>query len=235
MPNPDGHVATILHCDMGLQSFEHGLERMVEGVFARGSRSSIRPVELGRRLLREMDDNRSVDVKGRRIVPNLFQISVSPRDHAGFADINEALMLELSETAREYARAEGYNFMGAVAVEMAIDNAQKPGRFTIVSRMRETGGGLGAGSLVLSSGERITLGQTVITIGRLPDQTIPVPDANVSRRHAEIRPAGSSYVLVDLGSTNGSKVNGARIQNEHVLRDGDIVSVGITHLRFEAS
>ena len=160
---------------MGLQSFEHGLERMVEGVFARGSRSSIRPVELGRRLLREMDDHRSVDVKGRRIVPNLFQISVGPQDHAGFADIDEALMLELSETAREYARAEGYNFMGAVGVEMVIDNALKPGRFTVASRMRETGGGLGAGSLVLSSGERITLGQTVITIGRLPDQTIPVP------------------------------------------------------------
>ena len=71
---------------MGLQSFEHGLERMVEGVFTRGSRSSIRPVELGRRLLREMDDHRSVDVKCRRIVPNLFSITVSPRDHAGFAD-----------------------------------------------------------------------------------------------------------------------------------------------------
>ena len=45
---------------------------MVEGVFSRGSHSSIRPVELGRRLLREMDENRSVDVKGQRIVPNDF-------------------------------------------------------------------------------------------------------------------------------------------------------------------
>ncbi len=220
---------------MGLQSFEHGLERMVEGVFARGSRSSIRPVELGRRLLREMDDHRSVDVKGRRIVPNVFTISLNPRDHAGFADIDEALTLELGETAREYARAEGYNFMGAVTVEMMIDSNLKPGRFAIDSRMRETGGGLGAGSLVLSNGERITLGKQVVTIGRLPESTVPVPDANVSRKHAEIRPAGASYVLVDLGSTNGSKVNGARIQGEHVLRDGDIVSVGITHLRFEAS
>jgi hypothetical protein len=60
---------------MGLQSFERSLERMVEGVFSRGSHSSIRPVELGRRLLREMDDNRSVDVKGRRIVPNDFTFS----------------------------------------------------------------------------------------------------------------------------------------------------------------
>lgn len=220
---------------MGLQSFEHGLERMVEGVFTRGSRSNIRPVELGRRLIREIDDNRSVDVKGRRIVPNIFSITVSARDHASFAEIDEALMLELSETVREYARAEGYNFMGTVSVEMSIDNSLKPGRFAIESVMRETGGGLGAGSLVLPSGDRIKLGQEVITIGRLPECTIPVPDPNVSRRHAEVRPAGSAYMLVDLGSTNGSKVNGERIQGERVLRDGDIVSVGITNLRFEAS
>lgn len=220
---------------MGLQSFEHGLERMVEGVFSRGSRSSIRPVELGRRVLREMDDHRSVDVKGRRIVPNVFSISLSARDHAAFADIDEALNAELCETAREYARAEGYHFMGAVMVEMAVDNSLKPGRFTVSCRMKETGGGAGAGSLVLPSGERILLGQQPITIGRLPDCTVPVNDANVSRRHAEVRAVGSSFVLVDLGSTNGSKVNGVRIDGQRTLDDGDIVSVGTTHLRFEAS
>jgi len=73
---------------MGLQSFEHGLERMVEGVFSRSSRSAIRPVELGRRLLREMDDHRSVDVRGRRIVPNAFTFHLSPKDLASFADID---------------------------------------------------------------------------------------------------------------------------------------------------
>ena len=130
---------------MGLQSFEHGLERMVEGVFSRGSRSTIRPVELGRRLLREMDDHRSVDVKGRRIVPNVFTISLSPRDHAGFADIDEALNAELCETAREYARSEGYHFMGNVTVAMAVDNDLKPGRFQVTSRMKESGGGAGVG------------------------------------------------------------------------------------------
>ncbi|MGB8861191.1 MAG: DUF3662 and FHA domain-containing protein [Ilumatobacteraceae bacterium] len=220
---------------MGLQSFEHGLERMVEGVFSRGSRSSIRPVELGRRLLRDMDDHRSVDVKGRRIVPNVFAIRLSARDHAAFADIEEALNTELCETAREYARAEGYHFMGPVVVEMVVDNGLKAGRFTTTCRMKEAGGGVGAGALVLASGERITLGQQVVTIGRLPDCTIPVNDANVSRRHAEVRPAGSAFVVVDLGSTNGTKVNGTRIEGERSLADGDIVSVGSTHVRFEAS
>jgi len=220
---------------MGLQSFEHGLERMVEGVFSRGSRSSIRPVELGRRLLREIDDHRSVDVKGRRIVPNIFTFTLSPRDHAGFADIDEALNAELCETAREYARSEGYHFMGTVSVELEVDDGLKPGRFQVASRMKETGGVSGVGSLVLPSGERIPLGREVVTVGRLGDCTIPLNDTNVSRRHAEVRPSARGYVVSDLGSTNGTKVNGQRIQGEQVLADGDIVSVGGTHLRFEAS
>ena len=83
---------------------------------SRGSRSSIRPVELGRRLLREIDDHRSVDVKGRRIVPNSFTIALSPKDLAGFADIDEARLLQvfdalifraLSETRRGAIEAVG--------------------------------------------------------------------------------------------------------------------------------
>jgi hypothetical protein len=219
---------------MGLQSFERSLERMVEGVFSRGSHSSIRPVELGRRLLREMDDNRSVDVKGRRIVPNDFSFQLSAKDHAGFSDIDEALNNELCETAREYARAEDFNFMGPVRVTMTVDNNLKPGRFTVSSRLREAGGG-GSATLVLPSGERVALSDRIVTIGRLPDCTIALPDANVSRRHTEVHHRGGAFVIVDLGSTNGTKINGTRIDGERTLTDGDIVSVGSTHLRFEAT
>ena len=206
---------------------------MVEGVFSRGSHSSIRPVELGRRLLREMDDHRSVDVKGQRIVPNDFTFHLSAKDHTGFADIDDALNSELCETAREYARAEGFNFKGPVKVTMTVDNNLKPGRFTITSHMREAGGG--PAMLVLPSGERVTLNDRVVTIGRLPDCTIALPDANVSRRHTEVHHRGNAFVIVDLGSTNGTKINGTRIDNERTLSDGDIVSVGSTHLRFEAT
>ena len=71
---------------MGLQGIERGLERMVEGVFSRAFKSSLRPIELGRRLVREMDDHRSVDVKGRTIVPNDFTFSLSTQDHATFTE-----------------------------------------------------------------------------------------------------------------------------------------------------
>ena len=293
---------------MGLQSFERALGNMVDSVFSRSSRSStIRPVELGRRLLREMDDHRSVDVKGRRIVPNSFTFHLSPRDHAGFAEIEHALIHELGEAAREYARDENYHFVGPVSVEIVVDNALKPGRFGIASHLREgsVAGvsyepapsapaasapvytddqsfaiveapqvvdpfaaaaaplapvapppvyadpapaapaataipanpnriGSSVGRLQLPSGERVTVGHRLVTIGRLPECTVSLNDPNVSRRHAEIRP-GSELTIVDLGSTNGTKVNGLRIDGERVLVDGDIISLGSSHLRFEAS
>ncbi|HSM66294.1 MAG TPA: DUF3662 and FHA domain-containing protein [Ilumatobacteraceae bacterium] len=220
---------------MGLQSLEHRLERMVDGVFFRRSRGSIRPIELGRRLVREMDDNRSVDVKGRRIVPNHFTVMLNAVDHAGFDDIEDALVAELAEAAREYAREEGYHFMGPVGVQLAVDNGLRSGRFTIVSQLKQATGGPGMGSIVLPSGERIYVGDAPITIGRLPECTVTVNDSNISRRHAEIRLGPTAYVVIDLGSTNGTMVNGIKITDEHRLREGDIISVGSTHLRFEAS
>lgn len=220
---------------MGLQSFEHGVERMVEGVFSRSGKSSIRPIELGRRLVREMDDNRSVDVKGRRIVPNRFEFRINPRDHAGFVDIEEALVTELGEAAREHAREEGYHFMGPVTISLLIDQDSKPGRFSVTSSMREAGGGVGVGTLVMPSGERMPLAGKVFTVGRLPECSIPLNDANVSRRHAEFRASGRNFVIADLGSTNGTKVNGTRVNGEQILKDGDIISFGGTHIRFEAS
>jgi hypothetical protein len=220
---------------MGLQSLEQRLERMVDGVFFRRSKGSIRPIELGRRLVREMDDNRSVDVKGRRIVPNVYTVALSAVDHASFNDIEDALVAELSEAAREYAREEGYHFMGPVSVQLSVDNNLRGGRFAITSQLRQAATGPGMGTLVLPSGNRVDLGSGVVTVGRLPECTISINDANISRNHAQVKATPSAYVVVDLGSTNGTMVNGSRIIGEHRLQDGDIISFGSTHVRFEAS
>ena len=77
------------------------------------------------------------------------------------------------------------------------------------------------------------VGAQVVTIGRLPECGVALADPNASRRHAEVRP-GAPIVIADLGSTNGTKVNGLRIAGEQPLRDGDIVSLGSSHLRYEA-
>ncbi|MEZ5181175.1 MAG: DUF3662 and FHA domain-containing protein [Acidimicrobiales bacterium] len=219
---------------MALKGFERRLERMVEGTFARLFRSGIRPVELGRRLVREMDDNRSVDVRGRTLVPNHFTIELSELDHEQFAEVADSLQRELAEAAREHARDEGYVFMGPVSVHLEVSDAQHAGSFQIVGRMREGRGGLGAGALVLPTGERLQLGEQVVTVGRKPESTLQLGDPNVSRNHAEIRPHGNGWVLVDLGSTNGSRINGTRVSSQE-LREGDEIAFGNTVLHFEAS
>ena len=220
---------------MGLQSLEHRLERMVDGVFFRRTKGSIRPIELGRRLVREMDDQRSVDVKGRRIVPNDFKVALSAIDHASFNEIEDALVAELTEAAREYAREEGYHFMGPVSVQLTVDNELRNGRFNIASQLKQAASGPGMGSLVLPSGQRVDLGTATVTVGRLPECTISINDSNISRNHAEIRVGQTAFIVYDLGSTNGTMVNGIKIVGEHRLRDGDIISFGSTHVRFEAS
>jgi hypothetical protein len=219
---------------MGLQGFERRLERMVEGAFSRAFKSGLRPVELGRRLVRVMDDQRSVGVSGRRVVPNSFTVVLSPDDHAQFTDVEETLVRELCDAAREHARDEQYTFMGPVTVELARDESLRTGNFRIEGRLKEGPGGGGAGSILLPTDERVVLGEYIVTIGRMPDSTIVLADPNVSRNHAEIRPQGDGYVVVDLGSTNGTRVNGVKV-TQHELRDGDEVVFGNTRMHFAAS
>lgn len=182
-----------------------------------------------------MDDSRSVDVKGQRIVPNDFTVLLSANDHTGFADIEDALRTELVEACREYAREEGYHFMGPVAVELQIDNSLKPGRFGIASRLKQAEPGKRPGTIVMPSGDRIELRDGKNLIGRLSDCVVMISDGNTSRHHAQIHRAGSGFVINDLGSTNGTYVNGEQLTADHRLADGDIVTVGSVSLRFEAS
>jgi hypothetical protein len=207
---------------------------MVEGVFARAFKSGLRPVELGRRLIREMDDNRSVGVRGDTVVPNSFTVALSASDLEQFEGVQDSLTRELADAAREHARDEGYSFMGPVEVHLEEDPRLHTGAYAITGRMREGEGGSGAGSIVLPSGDRFTLTESVITIGRHPESNMVLADPNVSRNHAEIRPQGDRYVVVDLGSTNGTRVNGVRIDKQ-TLEDGDEITFGNTRMRFEAS
>ena len=292
---------------VGLQSFERGLEKMVDGIFSRAFKTGVRPVELGRRMMREMDERRSVDVHGRRIVPNQFAIFLSPSDVATFSGIADALLAELVESARDYAAQEGYYFMGPVTVDFVERADMRTGRFHVVSQMNEAavpGGQRGAyqpaaqypsnpddgyyddryyddrsvqpgtyvdefgdvvdaddiaadpdsvwaptgsGSratppappaqpyLLTDTGDRVVLGKEPAVIGRLGSCAIVVADLNASRRHAEVRRHGGVFVVADLGSTNGTLVNGIRIDGERVLHDGDVINVGAVRIRFEAS
>lgn len=219
---------------MGVRGFERRVERLVEGTFARVFRSGLKPVELGRRLVREMDANRSVGVNGERVAPNHFTIELSHDDAQRFAEVQESLRRELADAAREHARDEGYAFLGPIDVEIRTSDRLRAGNFRIAAGLRESESGLAPGSLVLPDGERVVLGEAIVTIGRLGDSTLVLEDPNVSRAHAEIRPHGTGFKLIDLGSTNGTIVNGERV-GERQLQDGDVVEFGQIVIRFEAS
>lgn len=217
-----------------MKGFERRLEGLVEGVFARVFKSGLRPIELGRRIVREMDINRSIGVRGRPLAPNHFDVWVSQTDHDRFAEIGDSLTRELCDAAREHGRDEGYSFMGPISVDLLVDPKKRTGDFAIAARLREGIGGVGAGSLLLPNGDRYMLGAEPVVFGRMPECDITLNDTNVSRRHAEIRATGDTFVLVDLGSTNGSKVNGIRVA-ERELADGDELTFGNIRLVFQAS
>jgi hypothetical protein len=218
---------------MGLQQFERRLERLVEGVFAKAFKSGLQPVELGRRLTREMDANRTLGVRGP-IAPNHFTFELAPSDFERFRQFEAALRRELADAARQHARDEGYVFLGPVEVELAVDKSTSPGTFLLAGDVVSAPGGGVVGSLVLPDGRRVEVGDDPVTIGRMAECDITVADKNVSRRHAEIRRADDAIVVVDLGSMNGTRVNGAGVK-ERVLSDGDQITMGTTTIRFEAS
>lgn len=258
---------------------------MVDGVFSRAFKTGVRPIELGRRMLREMDEHRSVDVRGRRIVPNQFAFFLSPTDMANFAGIDDALTAELIESAKDYAAQEGYYFMGPITVDFVERSDMKPGRFAVKSKMSDdvsrpvgrpgtpvdattadpfaeyaapnpaddpTGNPWARqdpsvpspgtapapaprAHLLLATGERITVGREPTVIGRVTGCAVVLADLNASRRHAHVFLSPQGYVVEDLGSTNGTLVNGIRLDAPRFLYDGDVITIGSTHLRFEAS
>jgi len=217
---------------MGLQKFERRLERFVEGAFARVFRSGLQPVEIGRRLTREMDLRRAVAPKGV-LVPNSFQVLLSATDREKFKPIEEELVKELIEVAREHAKTEGYTFLGPVRVTIETDDALRPGTLLVAGDMAPE---QGTATLTLPDGRRVLLEQTSVTLGRLPECELAIADSGVSRKHAEVRRGpDNSWIVADLGSTNGTKVNGSKISGAQQLEDGDEITVGSTSVRFEAA
>lgn len=215
---------------MVLSGFERRLERLVEGAFAKAFRSGLQPVELGRRIAREMDGGRTLGIHGP-VVPNHFRVLLSPDDSESFESFALALAHELAGAAKEHARDEGYHFLGPVTVELAEDAAKRRGTFTVVAAIVQSDTPRSA-RLRLPDGTRVPLDET-IRIGRMSDCAVHLSDPQASRAHAEIRPVPGGHLLADLHSTNGTLVNGVVVR-EHLLMPGDIVTIGTTDLHYEA-
>jgi hypothetical protein len=216
---------------MGLQQFEHRLERLVEGAFAKAFKGELQPVELGRRLTREMDLQRSVSVRGI-VAPNSFDVALSAVDFDRFGGFFDVLARELVEAAREHARSERYTFVGPIEVAIERKANLAKSAFLIVASVVE-GTDPTVGTLILGDGRRVDVADNPVVIGRLAECTIPINDPSASRRHAQISAENGTAFVEDLDSTNGTKVNGRRIQRQR-LNNGDLITIGTTSFRFEA-
>jgi hypothetical protein len=249
------------------KSIERRLEGLMEGFFTKVFRSGLQPVEVGRRILREMAENKTVSVN-KIYAPNDFRVTMGADDHGRFSQMEAGLEREFSDLVIEQAKENRWNLMGTpkihfepveelgrgefrVEASLSADaNAQAPS----VSTREPKDGDAGATAAISSdtaqrlgierSGaelvvlgddgkprERISITRSPVVIGRLSTTDVVLSDPNVSRRHAELRRDGDTWTVVDLGSTNGTMVNG-KLAKENRLSDGDKISFGSSELVF---
>ncbi len=225
-----------------LRDFERRLGNMVEGFFATAFRSGLQPVELAKRLLREMDAGKTVGIHGVW-APNHFVFSLSPDDSEHFEQAEGALISELKQVVREAAAERGWGLVGPPEIEFESDGTLRKGQFRCEATLVEgepeppepSNAEAGEPQLVLleeGHAEKIyRLGTRAVTIGRLSESDVPIADTAASRRHATVTFRDGEYLLEDLGSTNGTLVNDHVIR-EHVLSDGDRITIGATILEF---
>jgi hypothetical protein len=255
-----------------LRNLESKLSSLIEGTFSRAFRSEVRPVEIARKLAREMDDHKAHTVS-RTYAPNEYRVFLSPRDRERFADYEEALADELAGYLLEHARAERLTLLSAPVIEFHTDARLGLGEFGIQTRvvsaaepprhharaparsereavqggrtmvyssagrlagpLADSARGRAQTALLLIDGRRAPIGPEGARIGRSRRCEIVIADPNVSREHAEIRPRGGSWVLSDLNSTNGTLLNGRRLERPEVIRPGDEIELGTSVVVFE--
>lgn len=222
-----------------LDRFEKGVERVVSTAFAKAFRSEVKPVELASALRREVDDRAAVVGRDRTVVPNEFTIELSPADHQQVVSWGEEpLADELAANVTEHASHQHYAFVGPVTVAFAEDEELETGRF-LVRSATVRGNVAPAGSVAASArhplvdidGQRYLLTGPVTVIGRGSEADIIVDDPGISRRHLEIRVTPDGVVATDLGSTNGTFVEGHQVPAA-TLVDGNTITIGRTRILF---
>lgn len=227
-----------------LQRFERRLEGVVSGAFARAFKAEVQPIEIAAALQRELDSNAKILSRDRSLVPNSFCVELGPYDYARLSPHERRLTVELAELVREHADAQHYGFSGPVRVTLAQRDDLGTGQFRLCSDVvagvdraatyapTETAPQRAVAFLEINGESHPVLAPGLV-LGRSSESDLRIEDPGISREHAEIRVrsggGGAQVVLVDLGSTNGSLVDGARVA-EAELVDGSQVTLGSTVL-----
>ena len=233
-----------------LRDFERRLGGLVEGLFAKTFRSGVQPVEIAKRVVRAMDDGKQVAVS-EVWAPNRFEISLSNDDAPRFQQMETALIAELKTVILDNASERGWGLVGPPEVELFVDQSLRRGDLVVDASLVQGEQAVGGSAAPAPArtprprpssraqlrvhedgGERaIPLDKEVVTIGRLSECDVVVSDTGASRRHAQIRTVEGVSTLTDLGSTNGTKVNGRDVQSTE-LADGDRITVGATQIDY---
>jgi len=240
-----------------LRTVESKLEGLVEGMFSRAFRARVQPVELARRLAKEMESYKTVSVS-RTYVPNEYIVFLSREDRRQFEGYEPALVEELSAHLLEHAARENLALLTRPKVSFETDRRLRMGEFGIQPRLvkppeaeREEAsqGDLGATmvysatraqqaaappaarALLTMDGKTFVLDQPRAVVGRSRRSDFVVEDPNMSRRHFELQRRGEDWYVVDLESTNGIAVNGRKVTSAH-LHSGDEIVAGTSRMRF---
>lgn len=225
-----------------LREFERRLGGLVEGLFSKTFRSGLQPVELAKRLLKEMDAGKSVGVS-EIWAPNRFEFYLSEEDGTRFEQAEAALAKELRQVVVDNAAERGWDLMGPPEVLFFVDPSYKRGDLTCQGSLvegaeepaaAESDAAAAGATLVIhedGAARSVPVRRDTVTVGRLPDCDVVIEDKGASRRHAQLKRKGRIYTLTDLGSTNGTKLNGETVQSRE-LHDGDKITIGTTLIEF---
>lgn len=212
-----------------LDNFENGLERAVNGVFAKTFRSSLAPIEITSALRRELDTKAAVVSRDRILVPNRFRVRLGRTDFTRMSSIGPTLIDELTQLVQTHATAQGYQFAGGIDIRLVEDTGLSEGMIRIESENMK--GEVSWTPVLDVAGKRypITRGRTII--GRGSEADITVDDPGISRKHVEILWDGKRAQVNDLGSTNGSELDGSPV-TKALLSPESTVTIGRTRIVF---
>lgn len=221
-----------------LDRIERGLDRGVTSVFSPG-RGQLKPLDLAQGLKRECDDQIQVLDRTRTLAPNVYAVYLNSQDYERFTSWQDTLLDELQHVLMEHAEKQRYMFVGGVTVTLERDDEVRAGRFETESRTERgsvapaTGAaqaGAGGHPIVEIDGQQYLLTGPVTVLGRGGDADIILEDTGVSRHHLELRLEEGALIATDLGSTNGTYVDGERIRTPLTLQDRSLVKIGRTRL-----
>ena len=205
-----GYVSGALGRFLGLlDNFERGLERAVNGAFAKTFRSGLQPVEVTSALRRELDTKAVVVARDRILVPNQFTVNLSPVDYDRCPPSVPSLIDEFILQVERHATAQRYSFAGGISIALKSDDKLAEGVVDIDSVSVK--GAVAWTPMLEIDGTLHPLAGSRTIIGRGSEADITVDDTGISRKHVEVLWDGKRGQARDLGSTNGSKLNGLKL------------------------